>query len=192
VARRLLWLAAIVVLLAATGSYWLPAFSHPLIHNEGPAKADIAVVLAGDSYGRRIQFAASLVRDGFVPAVLVSGPRMFGVHESDLAIAMAVRQGNPAEWFFPFPHSALSTRQEAEVIVPELRRRNIHSFLLVTSDFHTRRAARIFRKAAKDIQMRVVASPDEYFHADSWWQTREGQKTVLIEWMKTVATAVGM
>jgi hypothetical protein len=40
--------------------------------------------------------------------------------------------------------------------------------------------------------MRTVAAPGEYFHPDSWWRNREGQKTVFFEWSKTVATALGI
>ena len=168
-----------------------------LIHDDGPGKADIAVVLAGDIYGQRIVKAGELVRSGFVPAVLVSGPGpLYGRYESDLAIAFAVRKGFSQGWFIALPNSALSTREEARVILPELRRRNIRSFLLVTSDYHSARAGRIFREASRGmgggLDMRIVAVPDEFFRADTWWRSRQGQKSVFIEWSKTVATAIGM
>jgi hypothetical protein len=38
----------------------------------------------------------------------------------------------------------------------------------------------------------MVAAPDEYFSADGWWKDREARKTFLVEWMKTVATWLGM
>ena len=41
---------------------WLPWLGDLLIHDDGPAKADIAVVLGGDFYGHRIEKAAELVR----------------------------------------------------------------------------------------------------------------------------------
>jgi hypothetical protein len=40
--------------------------------------------------------------------------------------------------------------------------------------------------------MRTVAAPDEFFRAESWWRSRQAQKTVFMEWSKTVATAIGM
>ena len=190
----ILGVAVTAGLLFVSRGLWLPLAGQALIRDDGPAKADIAIVLAGDFYGHRIETAAELVRRGFVPAVIVSGPGgIYGVHESDLAIAFAVRKGYPAEWFIPFPNSALSTREEAALFIPELRRRNIRSFLLVTSDFHTARSARLFRSAARSgPEMRVIAAPDEHFRADSWWHTRQAQKIVFIEWSKTLATAVGL
>ena len=189
--RRFLWFA-LAALLFATHSLWLPLAARPLIRDDAPAKADLAVVLAGDAYGRRVLRAGELVRGGFVPAALVSGPPLYGVPESDLAIAFAVRNGYPAESFVSFPNSALSTRHEAAVILPELRRRNVRSFLLVTSDFHTARAGRIFRSGGRDLEMHVVAVPDEHFRTSSWWRTAEGMRIVFTEWSKTLATAAGI
>jgi uncharacterized SAM-binding protein YcdF (DUF218 family) len=173
---------------------WLPWFGHALIRNDGPVKAEIAVVLGGDEYGLRITKAAELVRDGYVPVVLVSGPALFDIYECDVAIAFAVRKGYPASWFIPFPNTTRSTREEASSILSELARRGIHSFLLVTSDYHTARAGRIYRAAlakGSGPEMHVVAAPDANFREDGWWRNREGQKTVFFEWSKTVATALG-
>ena len=56
-----------------------------------PGKADIAVVLAGDYWGHRLFNGAELVKQGYVPLVLVSGPPGFyGVNEADAAIQFAV------------------------------------------------------------------------------------------------------
>jgi uncharacterized SAM-binding protein YcdF (DUF218 family) len=196
-ARFLLIGVVLLIAAALTRSRWLSWLGYALIHNDGPAKAEIAVVLAGDYYGYRIREAAGLVRAGYVPAALISGPCCFyGNYESELAIAFALRQGNAAQCFIPFPNSALSTKDEAAAILPELRRRHIRSFLLVTSDYHSGRAARIFRAAERAMgggpAMRVVAAPDQYFRADSWWRSRQGQKIAFTEWCKTFATAVGM
>jgi len=189
----LLFLAALFV----TRGLWLPVFGYALIHDDGPAKADIAVVPAGDVYGHRILKAAELVKQGYVPAVLVSGPAgTYGLYESDLAIPFAVRHGYPAGWFIPFPNSSLSTREEAIDILAELRRRNVHSFLLVTSSYHTARAGRTYRSLASEsaggIAFRTVAAPAEFFLPGSWWRVREGRKIVFTEWNKTVAAALGL
>jgi len=193
-ALLLLLVLAIAVILHGL---WMPALGWALVHDDGPAKADAAVVLAGDFNGFRIMHAAELLKNGYVPKILVSGPLMlYGRYESDLAIDFAVEKGCRREWFEPLHHQALSTAEEAKAIYPELQRRGIQHFLLVTSNFHTARAARIFRAEAAaeklSIDMRTVASPDRYFHLDSWWREREGQKIFFFETAKTVATAVGL
>ncbi len=182
-----LLLAAVfhTAILAALGGY--------LVSAGPPSQADIAVVLAGDSSGNRIVKAGDLVRAGYAPRALVSGPYgYYGFHESDLAIPFAEKAGYPASYFLALPNDSHSTKEEAEVVLQELRREGVHSFLLVTSDFHTRRAGRIYRALAPDLRCIVVAAPDKYFSADGWWKNREGRKTFAIEWMKTVAEWFGL
>jgi len=164
---------------------WLGEY---LVQAGPPAHADLAVVLAGDFYGNRILKGAELVREGYAPQALVSGPAgLYGFHECDLAIPFAVKADFPKSDFIAFPHNSKSTTEEIAAIVPELRKRKVHSVDLVTSDYHTRRAGRIFHAAAPDIELHVVAAPDENFRAYGWWQTREGRKVFAIEWMKTIA-----
>jgi uncharacterized SAM-binding protein YcdF (DUF218 family) len=165
-----------------------------LIHADQPAAADYAVVLAGDTKGgHRILTAAELVRQGLVRKAIVDGPvGGYDVHESDPAVDFAVRKGYPADYFLKLPMDATSTEQEAVIVVAELRQLGARSFLLVTSDYHTRRASRYFRKLADGLDMKVIAAPDEYFHWDAWWRTREGQKIVYLEWSKTVASWLGI
>jgi uncharacterized SAM-binding protein YcdF (DUF218 family) len=191
-----LGLAVIAALVYFTRELWLPAMGYALIHSDQPEKAEIAVVLAGDSFGRRLEKSAQLIQAGYVPQALVSGPPgMYGVNESDMAVQFIVREGYPPQWFVSFPDPSHSTREEAWYVLRELRRRNIHSFLLVTSDYHTARSRRIYLATERELgytpQFRTIAAADEYFHAASWWRSREAQKTVFMEWWKTVATALG-
>lgn len=183
---------AIVVLLIAGHAWLLSALGNYLVVTQPPFKADLVVVLAGDEYGNRVLEAARLVRQGYAPQVLVSGPACcYGNRESDLAIAFAVKRGLPAEWFISFPLRGGSTRAEALEIVPELERRHVRRFLLVTSNYHTRRAASVYARLVGRERFRVVAAKDWAF-SDRWWRTRDGQKQVFFEWTKTVAYWFGL
>jgi len=186
-------LIAIVVLglifhnavLAGLGSY--------LIKSDPPEKADIALVLAGDGEGYRILKAAQLVRQGYVTDALVSGPSgMYGQYECDLAIPFAVKAGYPESYFMHFENEARSTQEEARDAVTRLRQLGMHKVLLVTSDYHTRRAGKIFRTAAPDLQFVVVAAPDRYFTAGGWWHNRQGKKIAFNEWLKTLTEPLGI
>jgi uncharacterized SAM-binding protein YcdF (DUF218 family) len=192
--KALFFILAILIALALTRTFWLSALGSFLIRADSPAPADYAVVLAGDPNGNRILEAAQLVRRGLARKVLVDGPDCcYGNNESDLAIRFAVKKGYPADYFLRFPIDASSTRQEAALAVAELRRLGVRSYLLVTSDYHTRRAGRIFRRLnGGDLRMLVIAAPDIHFHFDSWWHDREAQKIVYMEWSKTVANWFGL
>jgi uncharacterized SAM-binding protein YcdF (DUF218 family) len=160
-------------ILGALGAY--------LVQAGPPQKADAALVLAGDGWGHRVLTAAQLDRDGFVPKVLVSGPDgAYGLHECDLAIPFAVKHGYPESYFVHMENSARSTVTEAQAVLPMIRQMGIQHLIVVTSNFHTRRAGAIYRKLAPD------------FTANGWWRNREGQKTFLMEWEKTVANRLGL
>ena len=167
-------------ILAGLGSY--------LVKDSPPQKADAAFVLAGDASGNRILKGGELVREGYVPIAVISGPQgNYGYYECDLAIPFAERAGYPASYFLRFPNSALSTRDEAAQGAAKLRGMGAHRVILVTSNYHTRRALPLFQAAAPEIQFTMVGAPDRYFTPNGWWHNREGEKTFIIEWMKTIA-----
>jgi uncharacterized SAM-binding protein YcdF (DUF218 family) len=181
-------LAGAILLAAIFHTQILTAVGAELVNASPPRKADVAFVLAGDSYGHRILKAAELVRQGYVPKAVISGPDgNYGFHECDLAIPFAVKAGYPASYFLPFPNRVHSTREEAAAAALELRKLGARRVLLVTSDFHTRRAGKLFRDAAPDLEFIVVSAPDEHFTVNGWWRDREARKTCLMEWLKTMS-----
>lgn len=163
-----------------------------LIENDRPQQAQAVVVLGGDDYGTRTLKAAQLVEDGYAPYAIISGPHALLGPESEEDIEYARRHGYPARLFQSFPDDCSSTRCEAVTIGNYLRAHNIRKILLVTSNYHTRRAARLFRSENPGLQVVVIAAPDPYFSANGWWKSRQGQKTFFFEWSKTIATWAGM
>jgi uncharacterized SAM-binding protein YcdF (DUF218 family) len=196
VRRRSSWLlvaAVLLLVLFLTNRFWMAALGGFLVHAEPPAPAEMIVVLAGDFHGNRILTAAKLIQLGIAPLALISGPAdYYGLYESDLAIPFAVRHGYPASYFVALPNESRSTVSEAEVVLAELRRRNIHKIDIVTSNFHTRRSASIYRARAHDLEIHVVSAPDQYFTPDGWWKNRDARKIFVVEWLKTFATWLGM
>jgi uncharacterized SAM-binding protein YcdF (DUF218 family) len=190
--RAWLWVFAALLLLVilfrapifgALGSY--------LVRDDPPHHADLVLVLAGDASGNRIRKGAELVREGIAPKVIVSGPLIYGIHECDLAIAMAQKAGYPESYFVHFEHKAHSTAEEARDAARLLESMGTKRVELVTSDYHTRRAGKIFRSTMPGVIFDVVSAPDEHFSPRNWWHDREGEKTFVIEWMKTVTSWFG-
>ena len=87
------WLLAVIAFL--TAMLWLAALGRDRWFTmTDAAKADIAVVLAGDYWDIAFSKAAELVRQGYVPTVLVSGPPGFyGVNEADAGDSVRGGQG---------------------------------------------------------------------------------------------------
>jgi uncharacterized SAM-binding protein YcdF (DUF218 family) len=164
-----------------------------LIGAEPPKKCDAILVLAGDVSGLRMTQAARLAREGFAPVVLVSGPvQFYGQNEADMAIAYMVNRGYPAPLFQPCRLEAESTFAEAIAFRDSECARGLRSLLLVTSDYHTARARRIFRRVFPNLELNVVAAPDRAFRLPDWWHSRESRKTVFLEWSKTFADWLGI
>lgn len=193
----LLAFAVLAAVLYFGAGWWLPAFGRLLIHDDGPAPADIAVILAGDYTGARALRAAELLRAGMVPRVMVSGPPgMYGVNEADAAVRFLAARGYPENAFLPVYHTATSTREEAHILLAELARLHVRRFLLVTSNYHTGRARRLFlsveRERGGGPEFRTVAAADPLYDPARWWRYREGCKTAFFEWSKTFATFAGL
>jgi uncharacterized SAM-binding protein YcdF (DUF218 family) len=157
-----------------------------------PVQADAAVVLAGGFSGERILKAAELARQGLVPIVIVSGPKViYAVPECEISIPFAVKKGFNRSLFLCVPNDARSTMAEAAALEPVLRARNVRRFLLVTTAFHTRRAAAIFRQALPGYTIIPVSADSPDFQADVWYREREGRKNIFFEWVKLLSWRFG-
>jgi uncharacterized SAM-binding protein YcdF (DUF218 family) len=169
----------------------LSFFGNALVENDGPQKAQAIVVMGGDETGARIIKAAQLAEAGYAPVVLVSGAPMLIGWESDLTIRYAELKGYPASLFRALTNKVDSTRSETAMIAKNLKHDGVHKILLVTSNYHTRRAARLMRAAAPWCWVVVVAASDPTYDPNGWWKTREGQKQFFYEGLKTISTWAG-
>ena len=198
--RGCLFPLLLLLILFAVGrvfsTQFLSAAGGWLIEDDGPRKADAIVVLGGDAYGDRTLKGAELVQAGYAPLVLVSGPsRLIGYESSD-EVQFAEQHGYPAQLLreVHLPADAESTRSEARFLGKYLRDQGIKSIVLVTSNYHSRRAAAIFRSENPTLAVTVATSVDPagYFTPATWWKTRAGQKIFLYEWLKTISVKLGV
>lgn len=181
------------LLLFLTRGYWLPPIGHALVRADSPAPADAVVVLAGDTTLERLYKGEQMVRDGFAPVALVSGvDNMFGRAECDFAIDAAKRNQHDTSKMVCVGNAGRNTVDECKALLPELARRQVKRVLVVTSNYHTRRAGNVWRRFAPQLEIRMVAARDRDFSPDTWWQNREAQKIVILEWTKTVAYLFGV
>lgn len=191
---------AILVVLAALGAVlWftpgtlLAPAGQFLVESEPPQPSDCALVLAGDFRGQRIVKGAELFRQGMAPTVFVSGPKgIYNNTEDQLAIAFARSAGYGDVRFIGIPIDAKSTVTEARATLPKLREAGCRKMLVVTSDFHTRRAGRVLRAEWPGMEVRMVAAPTDDFDASRWWTQRQYLKTFYMEWSKTIAYWAGL
>src|SRR5262249_13235881 len=139
----------LVVLLLLVIALWVPFAGTLLIDAEPPAHADAIVVLAGNA-SDRLPWAEQLRLEGYGDVLVVSDEPVHthGLETTWLALH---RAGVAAP---EIPDSALlvlddpppeSTIDEARRDADLLVAHGLHSALLVTDTFHSRRAALLFR-----------------------------------------------
>jgi uncharacterized SAM-binding protein YcdF (DUF218 family) len=164
-----------------------------LVEVQEPQKADLIVVLGGDATGFRVLKGCQLLERGYANQVWMSGSMsMYGKAESELAAEFAATRGCAADKITPLKMPVDSTRDEARQIGKMMREKGIHKYLLVTSNYHTRRSGNVFRQESPDIDAIVIAADDNDFPVDSWWKQRHSRKTAFYEWIKTVSYWVGL
>lgn len=192
--RRWLWVAVILLAAAAAAVFSLDAVGRTLIAEDPLHQADAILVLAGDTrQGDRVRHAVGLYKRGLAPLLVLSGtPMGFRTHEAEVMQRHAEFLGMSQDRILAVKHDSESTQEEAGVVVPILQRRGMKEVILVTSNYHTGRAKRIFEKTAGPAGPRFLASPanDGYFEPDGWWTRRKDAKTFVYEAIKTVWSAI--
>ncbi len=163
-------------LLGLAGSFW--------IVNDKPAASDAIVILGDDNYGGdRATRAAELFKAGIAPHVVASGrylrpyATIAELEQHDL-----IDRGVPAAAIVRFDQHAENTKDEAAALAQLISARGWKRILLVTSNYHTRRARYICERTfpAGTILL-VVAAPDSEYDPHSWWHTRLGEKRFVHE-----------
>lgn len=181
-------LANLVALLFVVALCALMYFArHPIMRftaeswvvDEPAAHADAIVVLGDDNfYADRATHAAELFRQGVAPVVVASGRRLrpnAGI--SELMQHDLIERGVPKEKIIAFSQDADSTREEAQALAKLAGEHHWKSVVIVTSNYHTRRARYIFRKVLPNsIAVSVASARDGDFDAERWWEKRRSIK----------------
>jgi len=154
-------------------------------------KADALIVLSDDNfYADRATRAAELFREGKAPLVVASGRRLrpsAGIAE--LMEHDLVERGVPKGKILRFPLDGDSTREEAEALAKLAKTKKWRRAIVVTSNYHTRRARYIFRQIfPQSIAISVASARDGDFDPENWWEKRKSTKLFIREIAGMVAT----
>jgi len=163
-----------------------------LVVDDSPRASDAIVVLGDDNYdGDRASRAAELLKAGWAPHVVASG-RYLRPYASiaELERRDLMDRGVPATAIIPYAHRATDTRDECAAIGQLAAARAWKRVLLVTSNYHTRRAEYICsRLLPQGVELHVLAAADSEYSPDDWWHSRKGIKIFLHEVVGLVAAS---
>jgi uncharacterized SAM-binding protein YcdF (DUF218 family) len=176
----------VLIVLLASGALLLFTSGGFLVVNR-PEHADIILVLAGET-DRRPALGLQLLQEGYAPQLVLDVPANARIYDRDqLQLAQQYVQSLPqAHSVTICPIYGLSTKTEAEDVLKCLKTLNVHSVLVVTSDYHTRRALSTFRHELPGIRVSVAAATDPMQFGGSWWKHRQWAKMNFEEWLRLV------
>ena len=88
-----------------------------------------------------------------------------------------VERGVPREKIVRLSHDADSTKEEAASVAKLAQEMHWKRIVVVTSNYHTRRARYIFRRVFPTaITVKVASARDGSFDPERWWEKRESIK----------------
>lgn len=179
---RSLRLALIVIFLFLL---FLSVTSGSFLLVNDPQPADVIVVLAGETNWRPAR-ALQLLSQHYAPKMLLDVPiNAIIYNQNTLDIARSYVRSLPARDFISIcPIAGLSTKEEAKDVVRCLKDSGARRVLVVTSDYHTRRARSTFQHELRGYQVSVAASFDSEQYGLAWWQHRQWAKMNLDEWLR--------
>jgi uncharacterized SAM-binding protein YcdF (DUF218 family) len=153
------------------GAFW--------VVDDSPKPSDAIVMLSDDDYqADRAAHAAELYKAGWAPRVIASGRLLrpyAGIAELEEHDLEA--RGVPEGAIVKLVGSDRNTRDECTGIGQFVASRGWKRILLVTSNYHTRRARYICERAfPAGTTLLVSQAPDFNYDPDSWWKSRQGTK----------------
>jgi uncharacterized SAM-binding protein YcdF (DUF218 family) len=152
---------------------------------DAPERSDVILVLAGETDHRPLR-GLELLDQGYGQRLLIDVPAqtsIFGATEVQLAEKYAQALPEAASVRI-CPIVGLSTRDESHDAEKCLNAEHAQNILIVTSDFHTRRALSIFRHEIHGKTFSIAASYDSSQFGSRWWTQRQWAKTFVGEWTR--------
>jgi len=161
------------------------------VHNATPGAN--ALVVLGGRVETRFPRALELYRQGYADKILLTDLRPYtcGIPDFDCSerkIALAQRDYfEPGAPVVVVPSrsgtGAVSTFDEAWDVLLFSQSNGYSHLIIVTDDFHTRRALYAFRKVfqASGIIIEAMGAPNAIFDAQNWWNSDAGLKAYLLE-----------
>jgi uncharacterized SAM-binding protein YcdF (DUF218 family) len=182
--------------------WWFVAWqaANVLIVSAPLAHADAIAVLAGSAaYKERTQRAAELFREGRASKIVVTNDNHQGGWASDeqrnipyqeLATRALRRQGVPESAIETLPEPVTSTYDESLLLRKYAQAHGLHSLLVVTSAYHSRRALGTLRQTFSTTDITVgLEAVTPGWQAPSpaaWWLYLRGWQMVPGEYVKLV------
>jgi len=179
------WFAVFVLLAALLVG--LAAKAGDFLIVDAPRPSDVILVLAGET-DYRPRRALELLGRGDGQRIVLDVPTNAKLNEfTEIELAEKYIKDLPQTASVSIcPIEGLSTKDESKDAEKCLRREGAKSVLIVTSDFHTRRALDVFRREIPGYEYSVAAARNDEAFGSRWWTHRQWAKTFVDEWLRLI------
>ena len=179
------WVMALALLAVLSVGLAMKAGNFLIV--DAPRPSDAILVLAGET-DRRPQRALQLLSQGYGKRIVLDVPNNAKLYEfTQIELAQKYIQDLPqAASLSICPIDGLSTKDESKDAEKCLQREGAKSVLIVTSDFHTRRALEVFRREFPGREYSVAAARNDEGFGSRWWTHRQWAKTFVDEWLRLI------
>jgi DUF218 domain len=143
--------------------------------------------LAGET-NRRPELALQLLEQGYGRRIVLDVPTNSTIYEfTQIQLAERYVHDLPQSSAIRIcPSYGLSTKDESRDAEKCLSQEHAKSVVIVTSDFHTRRALSIFRRELPEYTYTAAAASDDQQFGVRWWRHRQWAKILLDEWLRLI------
>lgn len=166
--RFIVWGAVLVL-----GAIGVTRAGDWLVVNQTPHKSDAVIVLGGGPI-ERIRKGVSLYKAGYASHLIVSGgvPALGPMTQAEQMRQQAIAMGVP-ERAVLMDNRSQTTYQNAVYTEQMMKAHHFTSAIVVSSNFHMRRASLVFSLVYRGsgIRLGFVSSVDPQFHPARWWAT---------------------
>lgn len=191
---------------SALGVVWLMYYGGRYLQHEDPLqKSDAIFVLAGTRVERPFE-AIDLYQEGYAPLIVLSPGRpeageallrQRGIRfpsEVELERDVLVQLGIPAAAIVATNGYVDNTAQEATLLRAMVVKHQWRRVIIVTSKYHTRRAAFAFKRGLEGTGTEVLMRATRYDRSDParWWRHRADFRFATSEWQKLIAYRLGL
>jgi uncharacterized SAM-binding protein YcdF (DUF218 family) len=178
--------AILIVVTLGIFIFWILFHAGDYLVVNHPERSDVIVVLAGDHNDQRYWRGLELLREGYGQQMFVdaSADHIYGRSYAEYAADFVARSaGDQSSKIRICTITNDSTVQEAADVRRCLEQVQPMptSALVVTNDYHTRRALAILNARVSQYHWFSAAVNDKNLFGRSWWQNREWAKTFVYE-----------
>ncbi|MBL7963471.1 MAG: YdcF family protein [Flavobacteriales bacterium] len=188
----LVWCALILIGLLLLRIPLLSAMGAFLVAEDALHHADAIHVLGGASWERPLE-GARLFKEGYADRVVCTSENVpqdlqalgLDLSEAELARMVLVQHGVPESAAIAL-RKATSTKEEADAILEYALSLGQDTLILVSTPFHLRRMAYVFRSKFKKAGVTVIlhGAPTARYDMARWWRYEEGLLMVNNEYVK--------